>query len=84
MSQVRADQTRRVYHVTFDHPSQKWEVKRERKETPEKRFDRKEDAIEAGKRLGKEASLGQLIIHDQRGIIQTEYTYGKDPRDTPG
>ena len=84
MAKGTTSDSRRVYHVIFDRISAKWQVTREGKTTPERSFDRKEDAIEAGKRLGKEASLGQVIIHDQRGVIQTEFTYANDPRDTPG
>lgn len=32
------------------------------------------------KNLAKEAPLSQVIVKDRHNVIQTEYTYGKDPR----
>ena len=34
--------------------------------------------------FGKESGLGQVIVHKQDGVIETEFTYGDDPRETPG
>lgn len=49
-----------------------------------KNFTKKDSAIKFAKRLAKHAKLGQLIIHKKNGRIQTEYTYGADPRRTRG
>ena len=44
----------------------------------------KDEAIQEAKAMAKAAPLGQLIIHKQDHTIETEYTYGEDPRDIPG
>ena len=44
----------------------------------------KAKAVEATKDLAKNAQLGQIIIHRADNVIQTEYTYHKDPRNIPG
>jgi hypothetical protein len=43
----------------------------------------KERAVEIGKRAAK-ADEGQLVIHKQNGRIQTEHTYGPDPKHRKG
>lgn len=46
---------------------------------------KKEAAIEKGRQTAKKnAPFGQLIIKKQNGKIQTEWTYGHDPRKTKG
>ena len=42
--------------------------------------DCKGDAVERGCQVAKNASLDQLVILKRDGTIQTEYTYGPDPR----
>ena len=32
----------------------------------------------------KSTEPSQIVIHKQDGVIETEYTYGDDPRDVPG
>lgn len=44
----------------------------------------KADALEKAKEVAKNAPLGQVIVQGRDGKIQTEYTYGQDPRRTPG
>jgi len=44
----------------------------------------KSDALDLAKDLAKNAGLGQVIVHGKDGVIQTEYTYGKDPEKTEG
>jgi hypothetical protein len=51
---------------------------------PAMRFSTKNEAINEGKNVAKKANLGQLVVHGQNGKVQTEYTYGKDPRDVEG
>ena len=69
---------RKVYHVVPD--GDRWKVELEGAERASATADRKEDAIQRGKELAKSGKLGQIIIHKQDGTIQTEYTYGEDPR----
>lgn len=37
-------------------------------------------AVKQAKREAKSAELGQVVIRTRDGEIQTEYTYGDDPR----
>lgn len=73
---------RQVYHVV---PAENgWEVKKEGNKRPSAKARLKVDAIKRAKKLAKNAKLGQVIIHKRNGKIQTEYTYGDDPRKTKG
>ena len=84
---------RKVYHVVCakvkkgsgNTPKHVWKVKLAGKSTVANGvFAKKNDAIARAKELGKKAKLGQVVIHGIDGKIQTEYTYGDDPRDIKG
>lgn len=47
-------------------------------------FSKKSGAIKVAKEIAKYSRLGQVIIHGEDGEIQTEYTYGKDPKRRKG
>jgi hypothetical protein len=47
-------------------------------------FETKPPAIDAAKSVAKAAPLGQVKIQKENGRLQTEYTYGADPRDRKG
>jgi hypothetical protein len=47
-------------------------------------FSTKEEAVRQGRQSGKAAGLAQLVIHKANGTIETEHTYGQDPRRTKG
>jgi uncharacterized protein DUF2188 len=74
----------RLYDVV-PIPGQKpgWRVEGEKALRPSSWHKTKEEAIERGRALAK-ARKGQLIIHKTDGKIETEYTYGHDPRNVPG
>jgi hypothetical protein len=73
---------RRVYHVV---PSGRgWDVKRVGARRATQGFSRKAAAIARAKALAIKATLGQVRVHSSDGEIQTEYTYGQDPRRTRG
>ena len=58
-----------------------WVVKKQGKKTPEGKYATKAKALVAGRRLAKRARpWGQLKIKGRNGRIQTEHTYGHDPR----
>jgi hypothetical protein len=40
----------------------------------------KPPAVNAAKRAAKAADLGQVKVQKENGRLQTEYTYGEDPR----
>ena len=77
---------RRVYHVVHDKSSERWRIEREGAERATRRVDTKSEAISVARRLaeGGELGLGQVIVHRADGSIEKEYTYGNDPRRTPG
>lgn len=45
---------------------------------------RKSDVLAQTKNLAKEAPLGQVIVKGKNHQIQTEYTYGSDPKKYQG
>ena len=69
---------RQVYHVTKNQGSG-WGVKKEGGHRSSGNFNTKNEAVQRGKEMAKNAPLGQIKIHGQDGKIQTEHIYGKDP-----
>lgn len=57
-----------------------WEVKRTGADRAANVYENKQDAVDRGRGLAKQEPLGQLKIKDGRGVIQTEHTYGNDPK----
>ncbi|HEY0010829.1 MAG TPA: DUF2188 domain-containing protein [Candidatus Paceibacterota bacterium] len=74
---------RRVYHVTPNGDGD-WKVKEKGAKRAVKIVEDKTDALSLAKDLAKKAELGQVVVHDKKGVIQTEHTYGKDPEKSPG
>lgn len=68
-----------TYDVMYKNKSDGWDVKQEGGKRASGNFSTKQEAIQRGKELAKNAPLGQIKIHGQDGKIQTEHTYGKDP-----
>ena len=75
---------RRVYHVVHDKKSDQWRIEREGSERATARADTKDEAVRIASRMAEESELGQVIVHRTDGSIEKEYTYGDDPRRTPG
>ena len=75
---------RKCYHVTFNRKTETWEMKLKGAKCASARSPRKTDAVARAKELAKKAKLGQVIVHKQDGKIQTEYTYGADPKRSKG
>jgi len=72
-----------VYHVVPEGDD--WKIKREGAQRASAIVEKKSEAVNTAKTLAKNSGpLSQVKIHDQKGKIQTEYTYGKDPRKTKG
>lgn len=61
-----------------------WEVKKNGAGRAANVFENKQDAVDRGRELAKQQPLGQLRVKDSQGVIQTEYTYGDDPRKYKG
>ena len=73
---------RAVFHVVPDANS--WKVRREGEGDYEVLVDNKDNAIQHARELAQENATSQVIIHTQDGRIETEFTYGDDPRNVPG
>ena len=56
-----------------------WGVKGQGARRALKNFENKNDAVNFGRKIAKNADLGQLKIQKRDGTFQKEYTYGKDP-----
>lgn len=76
--------TKRIVYNVQPAGGGDWEVKKTGATRASNVFANKADAIERGRELAKQPSLGQLRVKDGGGVIQTEYTYGADPRRTKG
>ena len=69
---------RTQYHVVKS-PRGGWDVKKAGAQRASANVSTKQQAVEKGRELAKNAPLGQLVIHKGDGKIQTEHTYKKDP-----
>lgn len=74
---------RHTWHVS-PHSEGGWKVKKVNAERARSRHDKKEEAVQAAKRLAKNSARGQIRIHKRDGRIQEERTYGEDPPETKG
>jgi len=57
-----------------------WNVKSEGSKRAAGNFEDKVDAVDRAKEIAKSTPLGQVLIQRKDGQIQTEHTYGKDPK----
>ena len=73
---------RKIYHVT--PAGEDWRVKRTDTRRAASLHKSKSEAISRAKQLARNAALGQVMVHRSDGAIQSEYTYGRDPRRSPG
>jgi hypothetical protein len=77
---------RTVYHLVHKNADDRWHLESGGKDADS--FATKEEALEAGKKLCNDlndtGTLSQLVVHRQDGSIETEFTYGADPRRTAG
>jgi len=69
---------RKTYHVT-PKSGGGWNVKLENSSRASSSHNTKAEAIAKAKDLAKNQPLGQVVIHKKDSVIQTEYTYKKDP-----
>ncbi|WP_386067065.1 DUF2188 domain-containing protein [Tahibacter sp. UC22_41] len=77
-----------VYHLAHRYSDDRWHLRVIGDGDDLATFEIKEEARQEGERRGRQhANRGepaQLIIHREDGSVETEFTYGFDPRDTPG
>ncbi len=71
--------SRKTVWVSPDGQS-RWDVKSEGARRAAANYENKGKAVDRAKEIAKSVSLGQVIIQGRDGKIQTEYTYGEDPR----
>lgn len=74
---------RTTYHVT-PRDDGNWAVTKAKAKRAWRTYEKKSDAVKAGKTIAKKQDLGQLVVHKQDGTIQHEFTYGADPRSKKG
>jgi CBS domain-containing protein len=67
-----------VYHVKSVDGG--WEVFDRRGERVSERMDMQSEAVIHAKELARRAGSAQIIVHDERRRIQSEFFYGKDER----
>jgi len=77
---------RSIFHLVHKKADGRWHLEENAQSFAS--FGSKAEAEEAGKKRGHDLHTrgqnAQLIIHREDGSIETEHTYGHDPRKTPG
>jgi hypothetical protein len=73
-----------VYHVTPNSDQSKWLVVREKDDSFREEYDTKAEAETAAKERARQQEPSQVKVHAKDGNMQSEATYGDDPRNTPG
>lgn len=77
--------SRTVVHLVHKNADDKWHLESHGRSLGY--FDTKQEAVAHGKKLGQELGAksldAQLVVHREDGSIETEWTYGHDPRRTP-
>ena len=61
------------YHVV-PHQEDGWAVKREGEDNPESTYSSRDEAVDAGKKMAKEAGT-MVYIHNEHGKIETQENY---------
>jgi hypothetical protein len=83
---ARSKAKRTSYHVVPDREGPadgRWQIKEEGRR-PRQACRTQRQAISAARTEAKARQPSQVIVHGRDGRIRTEYTYGDDPRRTPG
>ena len=78
---------RKTYRVSWRR--NRWHVRGPRGEGPSPRFEFKYDAVQCARVSARlieivDETPSQVVVHDKRGKIQSEWSYGRDPRRTRG
>jgi uncharacterized protein YdaT len=74
----------RVKYRVSQKDDGRWQVKRDGASRASNVFDNKANAVKRGSDLARAQPLGQVFIYKQHGGIQTEHTYGNDPKNRKG
>ena len=75
---------RQVWDVQPARDGRQWEVLREGGKRPSAVLPTQQDALNRAREIAQHARLGQVRVKGEDGRVRTEYTYGRDPRSTPG
>jgi hypothetical protein len=75
---------KRVVYVVEPRDGGRWAVQRRGSERAASVEENKGPAISEARRLAQQHPLSQVVIKNENGRIEREYTYGKDPRRFPG
>jgi len=68
---------RKTHHVV-PNPDGGWDVKKGGSERASKHFDRKGEAVDAGRQISRNQK-SEFIIHGKNGRIQNADSHGNDP-----
>lgn len=75
--------SRKIYHVTKANDGH-WKAALVGAGRASVSAETKAEAVEKTVELARQADLAQVVIHKENGVIQSERTYGRDPRRFPG
>ena len=70
-------------HHVVPNPQGGWDVKRGGAERSSGHFDKKQEAVDAGRKISQNQRT-ELNVHGKDGKIQTKDSHGKDPFPPPG
>lgn len=71
---------RKTYHLVYTKESKQWKVEIEGASRASSVHENKKSALDAARELARNQQPSQLVVHNMDGTIQTEYTYGDDPK----
>jgi hypothetical protein len=75
--------SRKIYHVTKANDGH-WKGALVSARRASVSAETKAEAVEKTVDLARQTELAQVVIHKENGVIQSERTYGCDPRRFPG
>ena len=70
-------------HHVVPNPKGGWDIKREGAERSSGHFDRKQEAVDAGREISRNQGT-EFFIHGQDGRIQRRDSHGNDPHPPKG
>jgi len=82
LSERRTIMAKGSHHIVPD-PDGGWNIKKGGAERASKHFDKKQDAIDAGRNISRNQKT-ELYIHGKNGRIQKKDSHGNDPYPPPG
>ncbi|MGP4081697.1 DUF2188 domain-containing protein [Pseudalkalibacillus sp. R45] len=65
----------KIYHILPNEDNNRWEIKVEGRDRPEKTFDTKETAYQEAQDLADASRPSQVVIHRQNGEVEDVSKY---------